>query len=386
MPQGVKVLHAITKMAVGGAQMNTLITCRESTKRGLPSAVVCGPERPSEGNLLGLADEWGVPVQVLPHLKREISPLDDFRAFLELRGAVRDSGCSILHTHSAKTRVLGRFACRGIPDVSVVQTAHGWPFYAGQPSATRRLYQLLERSFFHWAAASIVVTPKDAQKAADAGIGAIRDFSVIRSGVEFDPFKALRGKAEQARKAMGIDPEADVVGSTMRICPQKHPRLMVEVAEAVCSRRAGVTFVVIGDGPQMTDMRDWIRERGLEGSFRMLGSRSDVHRLLPGLDVFLMTSRHEGLPRALLESLAAGVPAVATAVGGIPEMLGRGRNGILCPSGDLECLVEGVVRLLEDPGLGSKLLAKVDGDLEPFSAETMVDKLIDLYLSLLEEK
>jgi glycosyltransferase involved in cell wall biosynthesis len=116
----------------------------------------------------------------------------------------------------------------------------------------------------------------------------------------------------------------------------------------------------------------------------MLGSRSDVHRLLPGLDVFLLTSRHEGLPRALLEALAAGLPVVSTSVGGIPELLDGRRNGLLCPPGDAGCLADSVVRLIDSPALRRSLVEGVDESIEPFSAATMVDLLIGLYGSLLK--
>ena len=385
-PPRVDILHAITKMAVGGAQMNTLITCRESARRGLPSAVVSGPDMPSEGNLMGLAREWGVPVSVAAHLRREISPAADLLALRELRRAIRDSGCRIVHTHSAKTRVLARLACRRMPGVKVVQTAHGWPFYRGQSPLLGLAYRTFEKACFGRADASIVVTPRDAEKAQRAGIADSGEFLVIRSGVEFAPFRQSRGMRSRARELMDLPPDVPVVGSTMRICAQKAPELMVEVAQRVVEQRPQTVFSIIGDGPLMPAMEMWIADRGLEGSFRMMGSRSDVHRLLPGLDVFLLTSRHEGLPRALLEALAAGVPAVATNVGGVGELLDTRRHGLTCASGDIGCLASGIVRLIDSPALRQSLMEGVDGSLRPFSASAMVERLQSLYLDLLEER
>jgi len=289
-----------------------------------------------------------------------------------------------VHTHSAKTRVLGRLACRRRPEVQVVQTAHGWPFYAGQSSFSRLAYRRFEKIAFDRADVSIVVTPRDAAKAARAGIGSEDDYLVIRSGVEFTPFREARGLRSEARELLGIADDVPAVGSTMRICPQKAPELMVEVAGRVVSRRPNAVFVIIGDGPQMEQMRTWIEEAGLGGSFRMPGSRSDVHRLLPGLDIFLLTSRHEGLPRALLEALAAGLPAVSTAVGGIPELLDGRRNGLLCPSGDGACLSDSVVRLIDSPELRRSLANEADASIEPFSAATMVSRLTEVYEALLK--
>ena len=111
---------------------------------------------------------------------------------------------------------------------------------------------------------------------------------------------------------------------------------------------------------------------------------SDVADLLPGFDVFLITSRSEGLPRAMLEALAARVPVVATDVGGISELVDGTRNGILCREGDQDGLARGVLRILGDPTMKDDLLRNVDTDLEPFSASIMVDQLFDLYGSLVE--
>jgi glycosyltransferase involved in cell wall biosynthesis len=380
------ILHAITKMAVGGAQMNTLITCRESARRGLRSGVVSGPELPSEGNLLSLAREWGVPVTVAPHVKREIDPWSDLLALRELRRIIEGTGCRIVHTHSAKTRVLARLACSGMPDVRVVQTAHGWPFFRKQSALQSLAYRSFEKILFRRADASIVVTPRDAEKARRAGIAPSEEFLVIRSGVEFEPFRTCRGRKREARRLLGLPEGVPVVGSTMRICAQKAPDLMVDVAGEVVDRRPETVFVIIGDGPLMTAMEGWVADRNLEDSFLMLGSRPDVHRLLPGLDVFLLTSRHEGLPRALLEALAAGVPAVATDVGGVGELLDGRRNGLICPSGDTGCLAASVVRLIDSPALRHTLTEDVDRSLQPFSARTMVERLHELYTSLLEER
>jgi glycosyltransferase involved in cell wall biosynthesis len=339
---------------------------------------------PSEGNLLELADRWGVPVITAPHVRREISPLADLLALRELARVIDRTECRILHTHSAKTRVLCRLACRSRPDVKVVQTAHGWPFYSGQPLPGGLAYRQFEKIAFRRADVSIVVTPRDAEKACSAGIGSEDDYMVVRSGVEFSPFRQARGSRSEARELLGIPGGVPAVGSTMRICPAKDPELMVEAAGLVVERRPDTVFVIIGDGPQMAQMRSWIGQAGLEGSFRMLGSRSDVHRLLPGLDVFLLTSRHEGLPRALLEALAAGLPVVSTSVGGIPELLDGRRNGLLCPPGDAGCLADSVVRLIDSPALRRSLVEGVDESIEPFSAATMVDLLIGLYGSLLK--
>jgi glycosyltransferase involved in cell wall biosynthesis len=159
----------------------------------------------------------------------------------------------------------------------------------------------------------------------------------------------------------------------------------VDVARKVVNRLPDTRFVVVGDGPLSEYMKSYIEELNLGANFLLLGSRKDVAEILPSFDVFLLTSRSEGLPRAMLEALAVKIPVVATDVGGIAELVNGLRNGYLCSHGDLECLSSGVIRLLESPELREDLLSTVDQDLKPFSAEIMVEELFQLYTFLMRD-
>ncbi len=202
--------------------------------------------------------------------------------------------------------------------------------------------------------------------------------------MEFDAFINSRGRREQARLDLNIPLEAPVVGTVIRLAPQKHPEAIVDVAVKVAAGFPDVRFVIVGDGPLSDYMRNYIREKGLDDNFMLLGSRKDVAEILPAFDVFLLTSRSEGLPRAMLEALAVRIPVVATDVGGIAELVNGLKNGFLCAHGDIQCLSSGVMKLLESPELGESLLATVDQDLKPFSAKIMVDELFQLYTFLMK--
>ncbi len=369
----------ITKLAVGGAQLNTLISTRDIDAMGCPSTILTGPERPPEGDLYRLADEWGLRVLTARHLTRNIAPVRDLLAFFEIRREITRGGYDVVHTHGSKARFLGRLAAATCHGVKIVQTAHGWPFYDSMNPFLQWLYVTLEKIGFGLAHANIAVSPMDRDKAMRHGIGRYDDYRIIRSGVELEGFRALRGSRSRSRRLLDIPEDREVVGSVMRFCPEKAPDLFVKVAERVLAERPGVLFLLVGDGPLWRQTRHLIRARGLKEDIVLLGSRDDVRDILPAFDLFLITSRTEGLPRALLETLAAGVPVVATDVGGIPELVGGGRNGILCPEGDVRCLTGGVLRLLAEPERRPALTVGADEDLEPFSARRMVEQLHELY-------
>ena len=378
-----RILHIITKLAVGGAQYNTLISTRDITELGFHSDILTGPERPSEGDLFGLAEKWNLNIITVPHLKRNISPFSDFLALFEIKKIIRKGKYNIVHTHGSKARFLGRIAAAASRGVVVVQTAHGWPFYDSMNPFKEKFYVTLEKMGFNLAHINICVSPRDRDKALGHGLGHFDDYRIVRSGVNFDEFRAARGSGSEARRKLGISPEADVVGSVMRFCPEKAPDIYIRVAAEVIKSRPESIFILVGDGPLRKQTESLIDSMRLKNNIILLGSRNDVADILPAFDVFLITSRTEGLPRALLESLAAGVPVVSTNVGGIHELINDGRNGYLSDEGDIDSLAADVNRILDFPGRTKEMMAHVDEDIEPFSAKRMVSDLYSLYTRLI---
>ncbi len=378
-----RILHIITKLAVGGAQLNTLISTRDLAGRGYPSIILTGPEKPSEGDLFALAEKWNLRIIIAPHLRRSISPLNDLLALHEIKKVIREGNYNIVHTHGSKARFLGRIAAASFPRVRIVQTAHGWPFYDSMNPLMKMLYVSLEKIRFNLAHINICVSPRDRDKALQHGLGHYDDYRIIRSGVEFDEFRSVRGTGLIARNKLGISPDIPVVGSVMRFCPEKAPDNFLKVAASLLEEIPDCLFVLVGDGPLMKQTEEMILSMGLQQNVLLLGSRKDVVEILPAFDAFLITSRTEGLPRALLESLAVGVPVVSTDVGGIHELIGNGRNGYLSEEGDIDSLVADLRLILDDPGNTAEMMSHVDEDLEPFSAKKMIDDLYYLYTKLM---
>ncbi len=250
-------------------------------------------------------------------------------------------------------------------------------------SLREMFYVTLEKIGFNLAHINICVSPRDRDKALSHGLGHFDDYRIVRSGVSFDEFRAARGSGIEARRKLGISAGAKVVGSVMRFCPEKAPDIYVRVAAEVIKTKPESIFILVGDGPLRKQTEDLIDSMRLGDNIILLGSRSDVVDILPAFDVFLITSRTEGLPRALLESLAAGVPVVSTNVGGIHELIDDGRNGFLSDEGDIDSLATNVNKILDFPGRTKEMMAHVDEDLEPFSAKQMVSDLYSLYTKLM---
>ena len=174
-----------------------------------------------------------------------------------------------------------------------------------------------------------------------------------------------------------------MVGSVTRLSPQKAPLDFVAAAAQVAARRPDVHFVVVGDGPLRAEVEAQVAAAGLAGRFHLTGLRRDVPDLLHSFDVFVLTSLWEGLPRVLIQAMAAGLAVVATAVDGNAEAVEDGVNGFLTPPGDPQALAAALLRLLGDPALAGQMGAAGRERADEFGARKMVDDIAALYEALL---
>ena len=276
----------------------------------------------------------------------------------------------LAHVHSAKAGFIGRLAARlRRRHRTCVFSPHGWSFWAAS-GMERRLYLALERLAARWCAVIVAQSDSERQAGLDAGIGRPEQYRVVLNGIDVDRFAA--------------DP-APVPGRVLwvgRLAAAKRPDVAIEVGAEL--RRRGVDFelVVVGDGPDREAVARLLAER--PGAASLAGLRSDVPELLREATCLLLTSEYESCPLGVIEAMAAGVPVVATAVGGVPELVTDGEHGLLAPKDDVQALADAVERLLADPdaarALGAAGRAKARAGL---SRDRMVAELEAVYAEVL---
>jgi glycosyltransferase involved in cell wall biosynthesis len=377
-----RVLHVITRLDLGGAQQNTLFCVTHHDRSRFEVGLVAGSGGLLDAEALGIDD---AKVGLLPGFRHAIAPLWDLATLLRLRSWMRRERVELVHTHSSKAGILGRAAAvlAGVP--SVVHTVHGWSFNETQPRWLRQIYITLERIAARFTDRLIVVSELDRERGLAHGIGRPESYDVIRSGIELDRFRAPTRDREAVRRELGIEPDQLLVGTLSCLKPQKAPLDFVRAAEAAYRRNARLRFVIAGDGELGSQVREQVRELGLEGIVHLLGWRRDVVELLHAMDVFLLTSRFEGLPRAVLQAMAAGTPVVATAVDGTPEVIKDRETGLLVPPSRPDAAAERLVELIEDEQLRRRCARQARRELgRGFDIHGMVADLDQLYLSLLE--
>ena len=373
-----KVLHAITMLELGGAQRNTLDTVARLDRGRFEPALACA----GEGDLLGEARTLGdVRRFELAHLRREVRPWSDLRALGELRAAIRSFAPTIVHTHSSKAGVLGRLAARLERVPSVVHSIHGFGFGPHQARAVRAAFLALERRAARWTTAFVAVSQANLDTGLRLGLFLPDAARVIRSGIDLNMFRRHSGGAA-VRAKLGIPPRAPLVVQLACFKPQKAPERFVTLAARVAARHPDAHFLLVGDGALRPSLERARAVAGLEGRLHLPGWRRDTPAIYDAATVVTLTSRFEGLPRVLVEALAAGVPVVAMAVDGVVEVVRDGVNGFLAEAGDVAAMVTRVDQLLAQDELRASLAARTGEGLEEFDRDLTVRQQEVLYEQL----
>lgn len=331
---------------------------------------------------------------VAPEFARAVPPRYSTQAF-DMRGAVgagataafvrlcRQWKPDLIHTQLSRADWAGRIAGRylGLPVVSTIQNVHSRMYPAEFSGVVGRLGAGLDRVTGRWVSRFIAVSSGVADDLVQGGVP--RD----RVTVLFNPFdrdRAIRpGARDAARLAWGASDGDLVVGTVALLKMQKGIRDLVEAARIVTTASPRVRFVHVGGGPMTADMRAWIDAAGLGSRFTLAGWVDDPLSVLPGMDLFVLPSHWEGLPIALLEAMAAGVPVIGTRVPGIEEVIVDGESGRLVPARDPASLAAAILDLAASAGARDRLRAAGLARLDAFDARRVAAATRELYLDVL---
>ncbi len=380
----VKVAHIITRLELGGAQQNTLYCCSRHDSQKYEVILICG----TGGTLEGEARKSSNPYKTffLPELKHPLRPWWDAAALLKITRLLKEEKVQIVHTHSSKAGILGRWAAKlaGVP--YVVHTVHGWGFFPGQFFPIRWVYQILEKLTAPFTSKIIAVSADNENEGLSLGIGKKEQYRVIHSGIEMEYYSNSPPGESKAKEDLEVHQRPCVLVLS-NFKNQKAPLDVVRAAEALKPKCPEVLFLWAGDGPLRVKVEDSIREKNLSVNFNLMGWREDTPRLLAACDVLLLTSLHEGLPRVVLQAMAAGKPVVATAVNGTPEAVKNGVTGFLHAPHETDGFAESLHKLLSDKALAEKMGKAGKRRLQgTFLIGNMLEEIEKLYDELLQGK
>ncbi len=388
-----RIVQVITAMENGGAQHHVLRLCADLVRRGQYNVtLLCGPEGALQTELMKLRAH-GVRVLPIPALKRSINPLHDLKAGLQLAAAIqrqRDVRSKLLvHTHSSKAGILGRLAAASIGADVVVHTFHGFGFHAGRGPLQRNFLRQTERLPSLVTDWSICVCEADLRLGVEQGFLAEDRASVIFAGADlkcFSPTESNDMHMQQEFAALGIPPDSPVIASIACLKAQKGPFDFLHACTTILNVNPQAHVLWVGDGMLRPAIDTHIEANPtLRDRVHLLGWRtqSDIAQVLKRAEIFLLLSHWEGLPLALLEARAAGLPSVATRVCGIPEAITHGEHGFLVERGDSDAAAAYVLKLLKDRDVHTALSQNSRLNLNQFDRAHVEPAHHQLYQQLL---
>ncbi len=374
----IKVAHIITQLELGGAQQNTLYTVEHLARERFEPILLCG-----RGAYLDKETER-VDFQTffINSLVRPVSPFLDLVALAEIFLVLRREKPLIVHTHSSKAGILGRWAARlaGVP--LIIHTFHGFGFTPEQNFWTRRFFIWLEKAAARISTALVAVSHANREEALSLGIGRSEQYRLIRSGVPLGLYRSLT-RRPNVPDGLSLGTGHKLVTTVGPFKPQKNLADFIRAAARVHAQFPDARFLMVGDGDERPELERIIRGHRLEDVFLLPGWRRDIPHLFMRTTVFALTSLWEGLPRALVEAMASGLPCVANAVDGVRDVVADGVNGFLTPPKRPDLTAERILQLLQNPRLALQMGERARESVRSeFDIDHMVLKQEELYEEL----
>ena len=382
-----RIAHLITRLILGGAQENTVLSCEGLIRiHGHEVLLITGPPLGPEGSLMDRARAGGVPMEIVPQLIRPIHPWCDCLSYWRIKRILRDFQPDVVHTHSAKAGILGRMAASRLRVPAIVHGVHGAPFHPYQGRGARALFRACER----WAApkchAFVSVADAMTDLMVKSGVAPREKFTTIYSGMEVDPFLESHKHRDRVRRELGYQTEHVVVGKVARLFHLKGHQYVIRAAQLVVDRAPNVRFLFVGDGILRDQLIKQIAAANLEDHFQFTGlvPPERIPELIAAMDVVVHASLREGLARVLPQALIAGKPVVSYDVDGAREVTIPDQTGYLLPPKSIQEMSQALLDLASDGELRARLGAEGQRRFSNlFRYETMTNRLDQLYEELL---
>lgn len=377
-----RIAHVITRLIIGGAQENTLLSCEGQHDRGHEVTLITGPAIGPEGSLMQRARSYGYRVEVIDELRRSILPLKDVLTFLTLKNRIAELRPDIVHTHSSKAGIIGRWAAHRAGVRAIVHTIHGLAFTASTSPLVNGVYRQLERMTAPITKRIVCVANAMREQSLKEEIGTPGQYVTVYSGMETAPFIHPRVPRDETRRRLGIEESDIVVGTIARLFHLKGHEDLLDIAQLLCTDFPRLRFLWVGEGVLRGDFEKRIAAMGLSHRFVLSGlvPPAEVPNLTAAMDILVHPSRREGLARALPQGALAGCPVVTYDIDGNREGLVDGETGFLVPPFDRNQLSRALRVLICD---SDKRLSMGEAGrrfaLGRFDAKVMIEALEAVY-------
>ena len=384
-----KILHLITRLILGGAQENTILSCQGQHEAGHDVTLAYGPIYGPEGSLHDRARAGGYELRELPGMIRPLRPWADLACYRQCRALIRELKPDVVHTHSSKAGIIGRAAAWAERVPAVVHTIHGLAYHPYGSRLNNTIYIRAER----WAAkrchAIVGVADAMTRQALDANVGQREQYSTVYSGMEIEPFLAAADQRAAVRAEFGIANDDVVIGTVARLAELKGHDDLLDATVQMLRERPQIRLLWVGDGYWRDRLEQRIADMRLQESVVCTGlvAPKRVPEMIGAMDILAHPSYREGLARAIPQGLLSGVPVVSYDCDGAGEACIDGQTGRLVPTGDSGALGEALRWMVDHPAERTEM-AQRGRELcrQRFDWHTMVRELLAIYERLLTNR
>ncbi len=368
-----KILH-VTQPTTEGVGLAVKFICKYADKYRFELHVSC----PNNKEFINPLKSYGATIHVIDYV-REINPIQDTKTAIQLYKLIKDLKVDILSLHSSKAGALGRMVGYIAGVQTIVYTPNAFAYFNNK-SVKGKFFFFIEKLLSHVTDYVIAVSGSEFKRALDDGVVPAKKLRLVENGIDIDRFN-IEVDRQAKRESLSIPEKSPIIGMVGRLGYQKAPEVFVQSAIHLLDTGKNYYFYIAGDGPQMEELSEMVKEAGYEQQILLLGNRSDVPELLHITDVFVLPSRYEGLPFTLLEAMAVGLPIIATDAVGNRDVIHDNETGLLIPIDDDQAIYNAVERLINDQSLANRLGETASKYVrEHHSVEAMVKEVEKVYL------
>jgi len=348
-----KIVHIITRLIIGGAQENTLLSCEGQHDLGHEVTLITGPAIGPEGSLMKRAQSYGYKVIVIDDMHRAIHPREDWQTYRTIIATLQRIKPDIVHTHSSKAGIIGRWAAKKAGCRGIVHTIHGLAFTASTSAKINAVYKFLERRTAPITAKIVCVADSMRDQSLAARIGRFDQYVTVYSGMETGQFVNPPVDRASVRRQLNLADEHIAVGTIARLFDLKGHDDLLDIAPRLCERYANLRWLWIGDGTLRPKFEARIKEMKLTDRFIFTGMvpPTQIPQLAGAMDILVHPSRREGLARALPQGQLAGKPAITYDIDGAKEGVLDGVSGFVLPPFEKHLLADKIALLLDNPAM-----------------------------------
>ena len=373
----IKVAVIITKLELGGAQKVAISVCEKIDKTKFEPFLICGC-----GGILDEETKNKIRVIFVKDLVREINPVKDLKSLFSIYKILKQEKPGIVHTHSSKAGIIGRFAARMCGIKNIIHTIHGFSFNDTQSFLKKNLFIFLEKIGAKISKYLIPVSVENTTKGLKNNIGKKEQYHYIRLGIDIENFKNFKDKPS-LKKELNIDEKDFLVTTIGPFKPQKNLPDFIKIAKDISENHKNFKFVIVGDGTLRKSFEQLIKEYNISDKIFLLGWRRDISNILNSSDFFVMTSLWEGLPISTIEAMCCGLSPVVNDVDGQREIIKNDFNGFLVKPYDIKTTEEKILLLAHNKQLKNTLSINAKNSIDnTFSIDYMIKKHEELYSSL----